>query len=437
MRRLWPDSLFGRIALVLLTGLILAQAGSALINARERNHLLRQSDERQWQERVAATVRLLNALPAEERPPALDALVTRRLTIEIVAHESSTPVQEASDAAGQLAALLGSGYRVRAWREPERNLIHAAVQLHDRSWLVIDYNFSVTAFGWPLRLLLSLAVLLVAALVLTLLATRAALDPLERVIRAAERLGENLDAPPIAETGAREVRRAARTLNRMQARILESVAERTRLLAAISHDLKTPLTRLRLRAEFIHEDPELREALLQEVETMQAMTRAVLDVLRGGEGEAIRNVDMNALIEGLAEDAKELGANVTINGRARLPYPGRSIALRRALGNLMDNVRYYAGGTMEIVVEDNDQMLLIRIVDHGPGIPEAEQMRMLEPFQRLEPSRNPATGGSGLGLAIARSVVHAHGGELDLSNRVGGGLEVRVTLPRSASAASI
>lgn len=430
MRRVWPDSLFGRIALALLAGLILAQAGSALINARERNHLLRESDERQWQERMVATVKLIDALAPAERSAALAALAARRLTLEITAQPPPVGTEDMSDTAGRLAALLGPGYRVRAGSVPDRNLTRAAVELHDGRWLVLDYHPSATAFGWPRQLLWSLAVLLAAALALTLLATRVALGPLERFIRAAEQLGENLDAPPIAETGAREMRRAARTLNSMQTRIRDSVAERTRLLAAISHDLKTPLTRLRLRAEFIREDPELRATLLQEVETMQAMTRAVLDVLRGGEGEEIRNVDINALVEGLAADAMELGTRVTIRGRAHGPYPGRSLALRRALVNLLDNARQYAGSAVEIAVEDDAASLTIRIIDRGPGIPEPEQARMLEPFERLEPSRNAATGGSGLGLSIARSAARAHGGELYLRNGTGGGLDVWITLPR-------
>src|SRR3990167_8718048 len=251
MRRVWPDSLFGRIALVLLVGLLFAQAGSALINARERNHLLRQSDERQWQERMAATVKVVDALEPAERPPALVALAARRLSLRIT---TSLPDRtEETSAAGGISALLGPGYRVRTWNEPDRNLTRTAVELHDGGWLVLDYYSSGDVFGLPRQLLWSLAVLLVAALGLTLLATRAALGPLERFTRAAEQLGGNLDAPPIPETGVREMRRAARTLNRMQARIRESVAERTRLLAAISHDLKTPLTRLRLRAEFIRE----------------------------------------------------------------------------------------------------------------------------------------------------------------------------------------
>lgn len=427
MRRLWPQSLFGRIAWVLFAGLFLAQVGSALINVRERNHLLRESDQRQWLERMAAAVRLVDVLPPAERPRALSALAARRLTIELGPDKASAETLAADQLRQQLSELLGHDFEVRAWRMPGQDRLRVHVQLHDGTGLQLDYR-PESVFGWPQPLFWRLSLLLAAALGLTLLATRVALRPLKQFIRAAERLGENLNAPPLAEAGTREVQRAARTLNRMQARIRESVAERSRLLEAVSHDLKTPLTRLRLRAEFI-QDAELRTVLLQEVDAMQAMAQSTLAILRGGEGEPLRNVDINALLEGLVADATELGAQITIRGRASAPCAVRSLALRRALANLLDNARHYAGGNIEVTVHDDRQQLVITVADRGPGIPEAEQMRMFEPFQRMEPSRNPATGGSGLGLAIARSVAQAHGGELTLRNRPGGGLEARFTIP--------
>src|SRR3990167_3620744 len=429
MQRLLPASLFGRIALVLFIGLLLTEVGSALVSTRERNHLLRESAQQRELVRMEAVVILMDLLSPSERARKLSALSRQRLTLKLVAQPPATGGTERFEMAVQLTALLGPGHPVQAWSSSVQGMLHFAVRLHDGNWLLMDYR-PPDPFGWPEPLLWRLGLLLMAAVGLTLLATRAALRPIEHFTQAAERLGDNLDAPPLAENGTIEVRRGARTLNRMQAQIRESVAERTRLLTAISHDLKTPLTRLRLRAEFIREDPELRATLLQEVETMQAMTRAVLDVLRGGEGEEIRNVDANALIEGLAADATELGGHVTIHGRAQKPFPGRSLALRRALANVLDNARQYAGGAVEITVEDKAASLTIRVTDHGPGIPEAEQVRMLEPFQRLEPSRNPATGGSGLGLAIARSIARAHGGELYLRNGADGGLEVEIKLPR-------
>jgi signal transduction histidine kinase len=271
------------------------------------------------------------------------------------------------------------------------------------------------------------------AILLTLLATRAVLKPLRRFTSAAERLGKDLDAAPLPVVGARETREAARTLNKMQERIRESVAERTRLLAAISHDLRTPLTRLRLHAEFIREDPQLRAVLLKEVSIMQALAGSALEVLRGGQGESMRRIDINALLEGLASDFSQMGTPVVVTGHARAVYRGRSLALRRALSNLLDNAINYAPGQIEIFVHDDDTTLSISVRDQGPGIPDEEQVRMLEPFQRLEPSRNSETGGHGLGLAIAQSVARTHGGELVLRNRSAGGLEARLTLPRRGS----
>lgn len=427
MRRLWPQSLFGRIAWVLFAGLFLAQVGSALINVRERNHLLRESDQRQWLERMAAAVRLVDALPAAERPRALAALAARRLTLQLNGGAAAINAPPARQIERPLAELLGHDFDVRAWRMPGQDRLRVHVRLHDGTGLQLDYR-PESVFGWPQPLFWRLGLLLAAALGLTLLATRVALRPLEQFTRAAQRLGENLDAPPLAEAGTREVQHAARTLNRMQARIRESVAERSRLLAAVSHDLKTPLTRLRLRVEFI-QDAELRAVLLQEVDAMQAMAQSTLAILRGGEGEPLRNVDINALVEGLAADMTELGAQITIRGRASAPCAVRSLALRRALANLFDNARHYAGGSIEVTVHDDRQQLTITVADRGPGIPEAEQARMFEPFQRMEPSRNPATGGSGLGLAIARSVAQSHRGDLTLRNRSGGGLEVQLRLP--------
>src|SRR3989338_4560231 len=430
MQRLLPASLFGRIALVLFIGLLLTEVGSALVSTRERNHLLRESAQQRELVRMEAVVILMDLLSPSERARKLSALSRQRLTLKLVAQPPATGGTERFEMAVQLTALLGPGHPVQAWSSSVQGMLHFAVRLHDGNWLLMDYR-PPDPFGWPEPLLWRLGLLLMAAVGLTLLATRAALRPIEHFTQAAERLGDNLDAPPLAENGTIEVRRGARTLNRMQAQIRESVAERTRLLTAISHDLKTPLTRLRLRAEFIREDPELRAALLQEVDTMQAMTGATLDLLRGGEGEPVRNVDINALVEGLVADAAELsGVRITIHGHALAPYPARSLMLKRALANLIENARQYAGGEIRIAVQDDASVLAITVSDHGPGIPEREQARMLEPFQRLEPSRSPATGGIGLGLAIARSFARVHGGGLKLWNRAEGGLNLQIELPR-------
>jgi signal transduction histidine kinase len=432
MHRLLPGSLFGRIVLILLTGLIVAQVGSALISASESRRLLERSDEREWSERLAGAVRLIDALPAEARSKTRGALTTRRLALEIAAVPAAPTGEGAPEARAQLSRLLGEEFEVSAWRLPRRDAVRYMVRLQDGQWLLLDHK-TKTEQSLPEQLFWRLLILLGMAILLTLLATRAVLKPLRRFTSAAERLGKDLDAAPLPVVGARETREAARTLNKMQERIRESVAERTRLLAAISHDLRTPLTRLRLHAEFIREDPQLRAVLLKEVSIMQALAGSALEVLRGGQGESMRRIDINALLEGLASDFSQMGTPVVVTGHARAVYRGRSLALRRALSNLLDNAINYAPGQIEIFVHDDDTTLSISVRDQGPGIPDEEQVRMLEPFQRLEPSRNSETGGHGLGLAIAQSVARTHGGELVLRNRSAGGLEARLTLPRRGS----
>lgn len=434
MQRLLPGSLVGRIILILLTGLIAAQIGSALISASEGRRLLRNSDERDWSERLASAVRLMDALPAEARSKTKEALTTRRLALAVITAPPIPIGAAAPDEQARLSHLLGTAFTVRARHLPKGDIVRYAVRLQDGQWLLLDQR-ARTDQSLPQQLFMRLLVLLGVATVLTLLATRAALKPLRQFTSAAERLGRDLDAPPLPVVGAREPREAARTFNKMQERIRESLAERTRLLAAISHDLRTPLTRLRLHAEFIRDDPELRAALLKEVDIMQAMAGSALEVLRGGQGESVRRIDINALVEGLASDFSQTGPPVTVIGRAREAYWGRSLGLRRALSNLLDNATKYAGENLEISICDDARTLNISVKDRGPGIPDWDQERMLEPFQRLEPSRNSEMGGHGLGLAIAHSVARTHGGEFSIKNRATGGLSARLSLPRNAAPA--
>lgn len=215
----------------------------------------------------------------------------------------------------------------------------------------------------------------------------------------------------------------------LQARLTAYLNERTSVLAAMSHDLKTPVTRLRLRAELLG-DPQLRLKFTRDLEEMEAMVAATLDFLRGyGSAEATQPVDMTALLESLQSDLAEVGSQVSIEGRPLRPYTGRPAALKRRLSNLVENAVKY-GQSASIEVNDNAERLQISIRDHGPGIPEAEVKRVFEPFYRLEGSRSRDTGGTGLGLTIAKSIAELHGGRLTLENRAAGGLDARLTLPR-------
>ncbi|MFN7087738.1 MAG: ATP-binding protein, partial [Burkholderiales bacterium] len=284
---------------------------------------------------------------------------------------------------------------------------------------------------WPLRLLLSLSVLLVAVIALTLIAVRWVTRPLKTLAAAAEKLGADINRPPLAEQGPLEVSRAARAFNTMQQRLASFINDRTRVLAAMSHDLKTPITRLRLRAELL-DDEQLRAKFIRDLEEMETMVSATLDFMRGLENrEPAQPVDVMALLESLQEDARELGGRIDIEGGMPKPYQAYPQALKRCLNNLIGNAVQY-GKVAKISVTDAADRLQICIRDQGPGIPENELERVFEPFYRLEASRSRDTGGTGLGLGIARNIARAHGGDIVLRNLPQGGLEAVLTLPRSS-----
>jgi len=217
----------------------------------------------------------------------------------------------------------------------------------------------------------------------------------------------------------------------MQSRLAGYIRDRTRVLAAMSHDLKTPITRLRLRAELLEDDKD-KARFGKDLDEMEAMVRDTLDFLRGLEnGEPVGPVDVSALLESIQADMRELGGNVEIEGAVAKPYPGRPQALKRCLANLIENAVKY-GKSARIAVKDNGARLEIFIRDEGPGLPQAELDKVFEPFYRVEASRSRETGGTGLGLTIARSVAEAHGGSVSLRNLAEGGLEAALVLPRAS-----
>ena len=274
-----------------------------------------------------------------------------------------------------------------------------------------------------------------AVLALSLFAVRLTTRPLQRLADAADAFGRDLDAPPLPEGGPEEVRRATEAFNRMQERLRRLIDERSRALAAVSHDLRTPLTRLRLRADLV-EDETLRAQIESDIDDMQAMIEATLDYLRGlREAEPVQTIDVEALLQSIAADQQALGRAVTLGRIDAMPYPGRLSALKRAVANLIDNAVTY-GHQARVSASDAAEALRIVVDDSGPGIPEADLQRVVEPYVRLETSRSRDTGGIGLGLAIARDAARLHGGELRLDNLAGGGLRATLVLRRGPPVAS-
>ena len=280
-------------------------------------------------------------------------------------------------------------------------------------------------------LLLDIGVRLGVLLLAAWVAARWLARPIDRLAAAARELGRDVARPPLPEDGTRECREASRVFNQMQARIRRQLQDRDRFVAAVSHDLRTPLTRLRLRAEALPGDAE-RARFTRDIAEMDAMIGATLDHLRGvAAGEPMAPLDLQALVQSLADDEADCGHAVQVAGRAG-PLPAQAGALRRCIANLIGNAVRYGGGA-EVTLADDGARVRIAVRDHGPGLPEAELDRVFEPFYRAEGSRNRAHGGVGLGLSIARDIAERHGGSLQLHNAEGGGLRAMLVLPRANS----
>ncbi|HEU0202340.1 MAG TPA: ATP-binding protein [Burkholderiaceae bacterium] len=306
--------------------------------------------------------------------------------------------------------------------------ILARVALSDGTRLEI-----VTQGGWSALHALAQIVptLVVVGLGLTALAVwvgRRITRPLGLFAAAATRLGTDLTAPPLPARGPSELRAAATAFNRMQERVRRLIDDRLLMLAAVSHDLRTPITRLRLRAEFIDEDVQ-REKMLKDLDEMEAMIAAALAFAREETVVEPRGpVDLRRVLDEIAAELTESGGAVMVAGAARTQINGRATALKRALRNLVENAVKY-GGRAAVRLHARPGEFIVTIEDDGPGIPESELEKVFRPFYRVEPSRSRETGGTGLGLAVARSVVRSHGGDIVLANRHEGGLIQTIVLP--------
>lgn len=465
-RSLVPDTLFGRlfVATVAVIGAMLLVV--IVLIVRERRELaLLDSGAGSSANTIAETSQYLAGLSMEARDDARIKLREQRLSPDDV-RPPPPRMRDAEQAAlerqfaAHLQRQLGSAYKVstgppRTRRSevipllfrrlepppgapapngfaPRRDRIFdVTVTLPDGDKAIFRTIAPRLGPRLPRQIFFELGFLAIALGVVLYAMARTITRPLGDLARAADAVGRGATAAPLKETGAREIRHATRAFNAMQERLRRYLDSRTQVLAAMSHDLRTPLTRLRLRVESIDDD-QLRQRLVEDLDEMSNMIRGALSVFRGlNDDEAAVPVDIDALALELQRQHAELGGEVSIVGTARAPYVAKPLALKRCLGNLVQNAIRH-GGRATIEIEDGAQLIL-RVLDEGPGIPEDMLEKVFEPFFRLEQSRNRDTGGTGLGLSIARDIAQAHGGSLSLHNRQSGGLEARLTLPRSAA----
>lgn len=453
--RFLPRSLFGRIVLILAGGLLTVQMITTAIAISDRNALVFRSGATQAATRIGDVVRTMTAASTAERSRIMQAISNDTLKVtygkpagsDAASGEDSELMNAARDALA-LALQPGIGFKVidahpvylnadswyaREFGERPGVRMFSTVLLNDGVWITVDSIEPARATHWIVRLFRNLAIVDGVMVILCFFAVRLVTRPLSVLASAAEDLGRNIDRPPLPEHGANELVRASRALNVMQDRLKRYVDTRVKVLAAMSHDLKTPITRMRLRAEML-DDAHIKAKFVKDLDELQQLVGSTLDYMRGlaEGGEAMQPIDVSALISSLKEDAEEAGHTVTITGDARMPVMGRAQALKRCLQNLIDNALAY-GRRADITLRDEGGALDIAITDDGPGIPEGDIERVFEPFYRVEGSRNRNTGGSGLGLSIARNIAQSHGGSVRLRNLARGGLEATLRIPRGAA----
>lgn len=462
---LLPQSLFGRLLMALIAVIGVALLSITVLIVHERRELsLLTSGAWTTADNIAAASSDLAKLDRSMRQEELENYKTRRIMIER-RHHVHTPPRERQDMeeiargfAQRIRKQLGPTYTVQLtqargrWRDvipvggenrpdvqipgfnspldlrsPER-WFDVTVGLPDGQKIVFRTLAPPPGPPLPRQIFINLGLLTLLLALLLYFVTRSITQPLSKLARAADAIGRGEAHQPLEESGARELREATHAFNTMQDRLQRYLDSRTRVLAAMSHDLRTPLTRLRLRAESI-DDPEVQARFIADVEEMSQMVVGALNMFKGlNDAETATPILIDDLIGALQEEYKELGANIAIEGHSDERILAKPQALKRCLSNLLHNAVKY-GDTAVVHIEDGDE-LVVRIRDEGAGIPEEALEQVFEPFFRVESSRNRDTGGTGLGLSIARDIAQAHGGSITLRNLPERGLEATLTLPR-------
>ncbi|MEC5160961.1 MULTISPECIES: ATP-binding protein [unclassified Janthinobacterium] len=430
LRRLWPGSLFGRLSAILCLGLALSYALNLQLLRYERRETGKNMMVYYLAQDLAASVAILERVAPLERAEWRLRFARQNYRYTDAPAQPGAPLHSplALQVGGAVAAALGPRYPLALSARDGR--MYLQLRLADATPLTVELVATEMALSPWSRLLSALQLLMLT--LFTWLAVRWTTRPLAQLARAADALGPEQRGAPLPEDGPLEVARAARAFNDMQRRIATHLAERMHILAAISHDLQTPITRLRLRADML-DSAALRDKFQGDLDAMQVMVEEGIAYARstGGASEKPCRTDLDALLDSLVCDYRDVGQHVTLSGRVGRAASTRPHALRRVVGNLLDNaIKFGGAAAVEVAVRAAPGGgVEIAVLDRGPGIPPGELYAVLQPFYRVEGSRNRATGGTGLGLAIAQQLALALGGSLALANRAGGGLEARLLLP--------
>ncbi|SEN55655.1 Signal transduction histidine kinase [Sphingomonas gellani] len=431
----WSGGLVGRIVAILLLTLMFEFAASTLLYERASQFSVRDDEARRLAEHLVISRKLMAEQPVEQRGDMAAELTTTRYTIAWnPAPPPPPPIAPALDTMRRQIidwepALRGTDLHVRLTSPGRGAVVSGALRLPDDGWLYFRTREPVKGINLAMERILLALVPAAALMVLGGTMVRRTMLPLRRLTEAADRVGSGAEAP-VPEDGTGDVRRVTVAFNRMQDRIRRLIAGRTQALAAVGHDLRTPLARLRLRAEAI-ETPELRHAIGEDVAEMDAMVASLLAFLGGdSDPESPVLVDVAVMAATLVDDAMDRGREADYDGPDHCELWARPVGLKRALTNLVDNALHY-GDRIRVVLEPGEDEVAIHVDDDGPGIAPDKLEEVLQPFVRLDPARGRDTVGFGLGLPIVVQAIGAEGGRLALCNRAGGGLRATVILPKN------
>ena len=443
-------SMTGRVFFTLLLGIVLTAALTQWAADAERQRAIEGVRDVHALERAEQLIMATEVVPASARLAYLAVANRPGVRLEEI-HDNLPHADKPSEFALGLSQRMGSAYQIvsiagrptacdaprtqqsmfgpkqgPAWRGACELL---DIRLRDGEQLRLAVlpprNFPIAE---KTNFTSIIGVFLVSIALLAYLVARMTTRPLKQLAQAAKDLGNDINHPPLSLAGASEIRQASAAFNAMQARIRQHIFQRTQMLAAITHDLQTPLTRMRLRLEKVA-DTDLQDRLIGDLSAMQEMVREGLVLARSMDTtETMQMLDLDSLLEAVCADATDAGQAVTLAGKASIAVLGRPIDMRRCLVNLIDNAVKY-GRDARVCVDRTNGTARIRIRDSGPGIPRSELVRVFDPFYRVETSRSRESGGTGLGLTIARNIAEQHGGSISLANHPEGGLEVTLVLP--------
>lgn len=438
--KLVPAGAFGRILAVVAVTAVLGLTLNTVLYEGASRFSVREEEARRASEHIVIVSRMLEGETPERRAKIVEYTSTEHF--KLAWHAQPAQAGEKSIAPREMLeamlhwepSLRDTHLQLYLGSPHDATEVTGSVQLSDGSWL--HFRAQDLVGGWQLQLgQIAIAGLpMLALVVVAMTALRAILDPLRRLADAVTRVGHG-QSIVLKEQGPGEFRRLIRAYNDMQARIAAMIQDRTEALAAVGHDLRTPLARLRLNAESVA-DAQTRSAFARDLDEMEQMLDSLLTFFRGdGHAEAPKLVDLAVLVATVVDDLQDRGFEISYVGPPHCDARLRAGEMKRAIGNLAENACHY-GSQVVVRLMASDVAIRIRVEDDGPGVPEEDLRRIIEPFQRLDPARRRNTAGVGLGLTIASRIVGAAGGRLTLSNRAEGGLCAEIELPREEPGAA-